>query len=272
MCRILFLKWNNTQKAQEYLDGFYNAWRNDPYLKKIVEEFKIPGVKNEHNHGWGYILVSKNAIHHYANGLFFHEDVSGKEILEKALSGISGDFILMAELRVTDLWYVSAFNAHPFMFQSQNGYEGYLFYNGLLDYEKLAECEALDFQNYTTKNGTTLMGMSIARALESGQDMKQALERPKCALQSAYNLMMFYRDNKGKYKSCMQSYISETLLKNKIVFDHNKLLKKEESDMFFMGSSTIELYKKWEYEVMKNGEYIEFDVDFIEEYFFDGYK
>ena len=68
----------------------------------------------------------------------------------------------MAELRLTEEGYVSAFNAHPFHFISRNGYEGYLFYNGLLDYQKLAELEKIDYRNYHTKNGTTLMGISIA--------------------------------------------------------------------------------------------------------------
>ena len=145
MCRIMCLKGTNIEKAKTYLDGFFKAGENDPYLEKIVEEFEIPRLKNQHIHGWGYILVTKNTLHHYANGEFFIEDTSGKEQLLKKLSEITGEFLLMIELRVTDEGYVSAFNSHPFHFMSRNGYEWYLFYNGLLDYQKLAELENIDY-------------------------------------------------------------------------------------------------------------------------------
>ncbi len=146
-----------------------------------------------------------------------------------------------------------------------------LFYNGLLDYEKLAESEGLDFKNYKTKNGTTLMGISIAKALESGKNMSEAIYEPKKALQSAYNLMIFYRNNLWEYKVNIVAYISEHLCKNACVYQHNKLLKSQEKDLLFIGSSSIELYKPGKYDIMENGETLEFDIDFIREYFFDGY-
>lgn len=272
MCRIMCLKGTNTKKASAYLNAFFQAGENDPYLEKIVEEFDIPKLKNQHIHGWGYILVTANTIHHYANGEFFIEDRSGKENLSKIVSEISWEFLLMIELRVTDEGYVSAFNSHPFHFMSRNGYEWYLFYNGLLDYERLAEYEDIDFSHYKTKNGTTLMGISIARALEAGKNMSQAIDEPKKALKSAYNLMMFYRNNSGEYKANIIAYIAEELCKNPCVHTHNKLLKLEEEDLLFVGSSAVEIYKPWDYEIMENNEHLQLDIDFIEEYYFDGYK
>lgn len=266
------LKWNNTGKAWEYLEAFFKAGENDPYLEKIVEEFEIPRLKNQHIHGWGYVLVTKNTLHHYANGEFFKEDVSGKQKLKNTLQELKWEFLLMIELRVTDEWYVSAFNSHPFHFLSRNGYEWYLFYNGLLDYKKLAESENIDFSNYQTKNGTTLMGISIARALEAGKCMSDAIDEPKKALKSAYNVMMFYRNNLWKYKANITAYIAENLCNNALVHQHNKVLKKQEDNLFFVGSSAIELYKPGEYTVMDNDEHIEMDIDFVNEYYFDGYK
>ncbi len=52
MCRILFLQGKNTQRSREYVDAFYKAGENDPYLEKIVEELDIPKLKNQHIHGW----------------------------------------------------------------------------------------------------------------------------------------------------------------------------------------------------------------------------
>ena len=272
MCRIMYLKGTNANKAKQYLDAFFKAWENDPYLEKIVEEFDIPKLKNQHIHGWWYILVTKNTIHHYANGEFFIEDKSGKEHILKELEEVSWEFLFMIELRVTDQGYISAFNSHPFHFMSRNGYEWYLFYNGLLDYELLAKFENIDYSHYKTKNGTTLIGISIARALEAGKNMSEAIDEPKRTLKSAYNVMMFYRNNLWKYKVNIIAYIAENFYSNEKVFTHNKLLKKVEDDIIFIGSSAIEIYKSGEYEVMKNGEHLEMDIDFIEEYYFYGYK
>lgn len=272
MCRIMCVYGENKQKAQSYLKAFYKAWENDPYLKKIAEHHKIQWLENKHNHGWWYILVTENMIHQYTNGDFFVEDVHGRKNLDTIVSELSWKFLLMIELRVTDIWYVSAFNSHPFHFISRNGYEWYLFHNGFIDYKKLAQSEKLDFDDYFTKNGTTLMWISISRALESWLSMKQAIERPKVALQSAYNLMMFYRDNKGKYKAFVHAYLLDELCNNPCSFEHNKLLKKDDGDLFFIWSSAVELYKPDTYEIMINGEIQEFDMDFIEEYYFDGYK
>ncbi len=74
----------------------------------------------------GYILVTESTLYHYANGDFFVEDTEGKQRLLDLIGSIKWEFLLMAELRVTDKWYVSAFNSHPFYFLSRNGYEGYL--------------------------------------------------------------------------------------------------------------------------------------------------
>lgn len=272
MCRIMYLEWENHQKASEALKHFFKLGANDPYLQKIAENFGIPGVRNCHNHGWGYIYVSKDMVHHYTQGKFFADDEDGQSRLFDIVNKTQGRFIIMIELRVTDIGHVSAFNSHPFHFISRNGYEGYLFYNGLLDYQKLAELEHIDFENYTTKNGTTLMGISIANALESGKTMREAIEEPKKALQSAYNLMIFYRNNRGEYHSIIQSYISEHLLNDMCVMDHNTLIYRDEGDLFFLSSLPIQEYLSGEFIKMENGETLMRKQDFIHEYYFDGYS
>ena len=72
----------------------------------------------------------------------------------------------MSELRITDIGYVGAFTAHPFPILTKNAYDGWLFFNGLLDYEKLAELENIDYTNYSKKNGTLIMSLSIGAELE----------------------------------------------------------------------------------------------------------
>jgi hypothetical protein len=97
----------------------------------------------------------------------------------------------MSELRITDVGYVGAFYSHPFHIMTNNGYDGYLFFNGLLDYEKLAQIEGIDYNNYIRKNGTLIMSLTIAKELEQGKSVQEAIQRPKVALKSGYNLMLF---------------------------------------------------------------------------------
>lgn len=272
MCRIMCLHGTNKQKAKKYLDAFFRAGANDPYLEKIVQEFDIPKLKNQHIHGWGYILLTKDSLHHYTHGGIFLHDTQWQKSLQQHISELQGEFVLMIELRVTDEGHVSAFNAHPFYFLSRNGYEGYLFYNGLLDYPHLAELEGIDYEKYLTKNGTTLMGISIAKSLEAWKKMSEALLEPRKAVKSSYNLMLLYRDEFGKYKYNILAYISEKFLSNDIVYTHNKLITQQEDDMFFAGSSAIELYLPWNYSIMENGQQIEREITFIDEYYFDGYE
>lgn len=213
--------------------------------------------------------MTKNCIHTYTHGDFFLDDTTGKETLVWLLSQIEGEFLLMAELRLTEEGYISAFNSHPFHFLSRNGYEGYLFYNGLLDYQKLAQLEGIDYNHYDTKNGTTLMGISIARELESGKTMQEAIEKPKEALRSAYNLMLFYRDNRWKYKAHIHAYLHDDVREKCCVQTYNKLLKKQDDDLLFIGASAIEHYLPQEYTILENAQNLDFDIDFIKEYYFD---
>lgn len=270
MCRILTLKGTNTEKAQKYVEALFRVWAKDPDLQSAVDYFSVSGLSCQHIHGWGYILVTSDGILHYANGKFFLEDEIGRKRLLQALSEIEGEFLLMVELRVTDEWYVSAFNAHPFAFQSRNGYEGFLFYNGLLDYGKLGELEDVDMSNYTTKNGTTVMTISIAKALEAGKNIHDAIQEPRKALRSSYNLMLFYRDSDGKFKAYVMAYVTDTILNNPEVVAYYQLVKREEEDISVIGSAALRAYLSETFTTLENGESIELDIDFIHETYFDG--
>lgn len=116
------------------------------------------------------------------------------------------------------------------------------------------------------------MGISIANALESGKEFKEAILEPKKTLQSAYNAMFFVHDNTNKYKAYIHSFISEKLLKKDYVRNHNSLIYSDEWDIFFAGNNSIQEQISGDFETMKNGSTLEFDIDFIEEYHFDGYK
>ena len=268
----MFLKWRNNKKALEYLKALHNAGSNDPYLQYTAEKLNVPNIKNQHIHGWWYLFVNKNSVNTYLNWQAFFEDKKWFKFLEKLVEENEWEFLLMVELRVTDIGYVSAFNSHPFQFVTKNGYEWFLFYNGLLDYEKLAKLENIDYKNFEKKNGTMIMALSIANELEKWTQIQQALQTPKKALKSGYNLMSFVVDNNWKYKAFVNAYAKEELLEDKKIFEYYKLIKKEEDDIFFAGSSVIQLYKKWDYQTMKNGELLEFDIDFIKEYYFDAYN
>lgn len=272
MCKILFLKGTNTNRAIEYIDAFLDASSCDANLKKIASEFGIPWVGNCHNHWWGFLLITAENITEYTSIRYFLDDKKWIDRLKQEMQSIQWEFVLMSEVRVTDRWDVSAFNAHPFRFVSRNGYEWWLFYNGLLDYKKLAELEGIDFGKYRTKNGTTLMGISIANALESGKKFKEAMLEPKKALQSAYNAMFFVHDNTDKYTAYIHSFIPEKLLEKDYVRNHNSLIYNDEWDIFFVGNNSIQERISGDFETMENGSTFEFDIDFIEEYYFDGYK
>ncbi|MDD2871277.1 MAG: hypothetical protein PHS49_04765 [Candidatus Gracilibacteria bacterium] len=272
MCRILFLKGTNKNKALDYIDAFYKAGYDDPHLQVAVKTMKINRIKNSHLHGWGYLLVTENSINTYLSGEAFYNDETGFENLKNQIKTISGPFLLMSELRLTDEGNVSALNSHPFFFSSYNGYEGCFFYNGLLDYEKLASLEGLNYSDFKGKNGTTIMGLSFSRELEKGSTVKQALLRPLPALKSGYNIMCFLNDNNGNFKAYINAYIAEKMLENKEYIEYVKLIKKSDDDLFFAGSNAISVYKNDMYTVMENAEFLEFDIDFIKQYYFNGYE
>lgn len=272
MCKILFLKWTNKEKALIYLDAFLQSSSCDSNLQKIASKFGIPWVGNCHNHWWWFLLVTKNTINDYTSGKYFLDDAFSIQLLKEQIRNIDWEFLFMSEMRVTDKGYVSAFNAHPFRFISRNGYEWWLFYNWLLDYKELANLEKIDFWDYKTKNGTTIMGISIANALESGKSFKEAMIEPKKSLESAYNAMFFLHDNTWRYKAYLHAFISEKLFKKDYVKNHNTIIYRDEKDLFFAGNNSIQENLDWDFKVMKNGQTFEFDIDFIEEYFFDGYE
>lgn len=271
MCRILFLKWNNKQKAIDYIDAFYQAWYDDPHLQTAIKTLKIDKIKNQHLHGWWYLLVTKDSINTYLSGEAFFNDENWFDNLKTQISNISGDFLLMSELRLTDEWHVSALNSHPFYISTFNWYDWWFFYNWLLDHEKLASIEWLDINNFKRKNGTTIMCHSITKELEKWANIKNALMKPKQALKSGYNLMCFINDNNGDYKAYLNAYSKEKLLENMDYVEYTKLIKKDDTDLFFAGSNAIWYYKNDEYNVMQNGEFLEFDIDFINEYYFNWY-
>jgi len=272
MCRILFLKWTNKQKALDYIDAFYKAGYDDPHLQLWADALHLWIMKNWHNHGWGFLLVTKDYIDSYLSGEAFFNDEHWFEELKIKISNISWEFLLMAELRLTDEWYVSALNSHPFSFSTNNWYEWWFFYNWLLDYEKLAEFEWLDYSNFKKKNGTTIMWQSFRNELEKWASIKEALLCPIKALKSGYNLMCFLNDNNWNNKAYVNAYSKEELLENECYFEYSKLIKKDEPDLFFVGSNAIWVYKKDEYQDMQNWEFLEFDVDFLNEYYFNCYE
>jgi predicted glutamine amidotransferase len=70
MCRILFLKGTNKELALQYLEAFKNAGCNDPYLESVAKLLNVPGIKNQHIHGWGYLFVRPDDIYLYKTGKF----------------------------------------------------------------------------------------------------------------------------------------------------------------------------------------------------------
>lgn len=268
----MYLKWKDKTQALKYLDAFFRASSNDQNLKKIAQSFDIPWVWTCHDHGRGYLLVSADNINDYTCWKYFLNDQESIKILKQQLNNIEWEFLLMLEARVTDIGFVSSLNAHPFKFISRNGYEGRLFYNGLLDYEKLADLEWIDFKNYKTKNWTTIMWICIANALEKWMSFHKAILEPMKALQTAYNVMFFLHDQNWNYKSFVCSYVKEELFEKDFVKNHNSLIYKQHKDLFFAWNTSIKHEIEWDFQTFKNWEIMEFEIDFINEYFFDWYK
>lgn len=269
MCRILFLKWTNKKKALDYIDAFYKAGFDDPHLENTLKNMNISTLKNQHIHGWWYLLVTENNIITYLNWEAFFQDIIWFNNLKKQVKNIEWNFLLMAEFRLTDEWYVSAFNSHPFFFSSSNWYEWYFFYNWLMNREKLAELEWFDYKNFNKKNWTTIMWHCFSKELEKWNNIKDALLSPKKALKTWYNLMCFINNNKWEYKAYLNAYSKEELLKDIKYKEYIKLIKKEENDLFFAGSNTISIYKNDNYDIMKNWEFLEFDINWIKEFYFN---
>lgn len=272
MCRILFLKWTNKNKALEYIDAFHSAWFNDPHLEIWMKEIWWKYKINQHIHGWWYLLVTENNIKTYLNGQAFFDDTNWFDNLKKQVEKIEWNFLLMAELRLTDEGYVSALNSHPFFFSSDNWYEWWFFYNWLIDRDKLANLEWLKIENFKKKNWTTIMWHCISKSLESWNDIKKALLCPQKALKSWYNLMSFVNDNSWEYRAFINAYSKEELLKNSNYKEFIKIIKKEEKDLFFAWSNAISVYRKDNYEVMENWEFLEFKIDWIKEFYFNAWE
>lgn len=267
MCRILFLKWKNTKKALEYVNAFYEAWFNDPHLKTWLNK---QDNKNSHIHGWGYLLVTEDNIINYLNANAFFEDKKWFSDLKEKIKNISWEFLLMAEFRLTDSGYVSALNSHPFNFSSRNWYEWVFFYNWIFDHQKLANIENINYNYFSKKNSTTILGHSFSRILEETDDIYKAIDYPKIALKTWYNLMMFVNDNLWNYKAIVHSYANKELLdKDNNYKTYISLIKKIDSDLSFVWSNAISCFRKDSYEYMKNSESIEFNIDFIKEFYIE---
>lgn len=265
MCRILFLKGSNTKKAIEFIDAFYEAWFNDPHLSSRLNSEKN---KNSHIHWWWYLLVTPENIETYLNANAFFEDKKWFDDLKAKVLNITWEFLLMAEFRLTDSWYVSAFNSHPFNFSSRNWYEWVFFYNWVFDHEKLAKLENINYNCFSKKNSTTLLWHSFSRVLQETDDIFKAIDFPKIALKTGYNLMMFYNDNSWKYNWIVHSYAKDELLEKDCNYKtYISLIKKVESDLIFIWSNAISCFKKDDYEIMKNWETQKFEIDFIKEFY-----
>ncbi len=271
MCRILFLKWTNKKLALNYIDALKNAWCNDVYLEDVVKLLWIPKIKNQHIHWWGYLFVSSDYFYLYKSWKFIWEDEIWFEKLKNLISSVEGEFLLMSELRLTDVWYTWAFYAQPFQLMTKNWYDWYLFFNWLMDYEKLAWLENIEYDNYKKKNWTLILSLSIAKEIEKWKSVKEAIQKPKAALKSWYNLMMFLHWPNW-YHAYVNAYVIPDLLKHKIAYNYYKLLKKHYDDLIFIGSSAIWNYINEDFDIMENGEFLSFDIDFIKEDYFDAYN
>ncbi|RKW22929.1 hypothetical protein D8B46_04340 [Candidatus Gracilibacteria bacterium] len=270
MCRILFLKGKNKERTLEYLDAFTKSGTCDKRFEKLTQNLNIKGLKDQHIHGWGYLLVSSKNVSTYLTSEFIKNDEVGMEKLKTEIKNISGEFVLFAEIRVTDKGYVSAFNSHPFSFSTRNGIEGFLFHNGFLDGDIVAKSIGVNPEFYKTKNSSTFIGLSISQKLEQGITLPEALFLPDQSIKTTYNLMLFIHDNFGKYKAYIYPHIKKSALGIDYICDCNKLLRKNYEDLIYIGSSTISDYIHEEFETVENNKLLEFEINFVEEYYFDG--
>lgn len=268
MCRILFLKWENKEKAIEYIDAFKKSWTCDKRFEKLSEKLQIKWLKDQHFHGWWYLLVSAKKVSTYLTSTFINEDISWIEKLKTEIKNISWEFVLMAEIRVTDKGYVSSFNSHPFFFSTKNWFEWYLFHNWFLDWNIVAKSIWINPDDYKTKNSSTFIWLSISKNLEEWKKFPEALFLPDESIRTTYNLMLFIHDNFWKFKAYIYPHIKKRALWIDYICECNKLLRKNYEDLIYIWSSTIEDYIDEKFEVLENNKLQEFEIDFIEEYYF----
>lgn len=269
MCRILFLKWENKEKTKEYIDAFAKSWACDKRFEKFVEKLNIKGLKDQHFHWWWYLLVSSKNIYTYLTSEFIRDDIFWLEKLKKEIDNISWEFVLFAEIRVTEEWYVSAFNSHPFSFSTRNWVDWFLFHNWFLDWNIVAESIWINPENYKTKNSSTFIWLSISKKLEEWKKLPEALFLPDESIKTTYNLMLFIHDNFWKFKAYIYPHIKRSALWLDYICECNKLLRKDYKDLIYVWSSTISDYINEKFDIVENNKLIEFDIDFIEEYYFN---
>ncbi len=273
MCRILYLEGTNKPKALQYLDAFWQAWYHDDTILNVTKKFGIDWNWHQHPHWWGYLLITPYRVNHYLSWKAFFEDVEAFKRLKQKIVAMDADtpFLLMAEFRATEEGRVSALNSHPFPLVSYTGYYGWLFYNGLLDYKKLAELEGIDFKYFEKKNWTLIMALTIAKELDATHDIYKALERPKKALKSGYNLMLFLAKPQ-KYTAYIHHQVSQKVLEDPTVYEYYKLITKQDSDLLFAGSSNIAKYFPQDYNLMQPGETLTREIDWIKEKYINVYE
>ena len=269
MCRILFLKWKNKEKTLEYLDAFTKSGTCDKRFEKLTQNLNIKWLKDQHIHGWWYLLVSSKNVSTYLTSEFIKNDEVWIEKLKTEIKNISWEFVLFAEIRVTDKWYVSAFNSHPFSFSTRNWIEWFLFHNWFLDWDIVAKSIWVNSEFYKTKNSSTFIGLSISQKLEQGITLPEALFLPDQSIKTTYNLMLFIHDNFWKYKAYIYPHIKKSALWIDYICDCNKLLRKNYEDLIYIWSSTISDYIHEEFETVENNKLVEFEINFVEEYYFD---
>lgn len=268
MCRILFLKWENKEKTLEYLDAFSKSWTCDKRFEKLTQNLNVKWLKDQHIHGWWYLLVTSKNVSTYLTSEFIRDDVSWIEKLKTEVKNITWKFVLFAEIRVTDRWYVSAFNSHPFTFSTRNWIDGFLFHNWFLDWDVVAKDIWINPELYKTKNSSTFIWLSISKNLEQWKSMLESLFLPDDSIRTTYNLMLFIHDNNWKFKAYIYPHIKKSALAFDYICDCNKLLRKDYDDLIYIWSSTISDYIHEEFSVLENNKLLEFDIDFVEEYYF----
>ncbi len=273
MCRILYLEWTNKTKALDYLDAFWQAWYHDTTIANVTKKFEVNWNWHQHPHGWGYLLVTPYRVNHYLSGKAFFEDKEAFKRLKQKIVAMDQDtpFLLMAEFRATDEWRVSALNSHPFPLVSYSWYYWWLFYNWLLDYKKLAQLEWIDFRHFEKKNGTLIMALTIAKELDATHNIQKALERPKKALKSWYNLMLFLAKPQ-EYTAYIHHQVSQIVLEDPTVYEYYKLIVKKDQDLLFAWSSNIAQYLPQNYELMKPWDTISRPIDWIKEIYINVYE
>jgi len=252
MCRVLFAV-GDGEGIQPLVDALVKASKNDPYKE-------ARGKGNEHGDGWGYTLLKKDSLLNYRSGKPIFEDIEGVERLKGSLSGF---LVVIAHARAASQGAKNLFNVQPFSFSSRKGFSYWIYHNGDLNKAEVIRLADFDEAHFEDASDSYAMGAYLCRMLDSfeaDEVLKHYSILAKTA-NTSFNTGTLFLSSSGEAAGFVTAYSKPTYLLKRENWDYVRQIVLRRGNLFAVGSSTLELYHKAEWQNAVNGTAFYIDID-----------